>query len=300
MSLVLGNIKILAILRLYFINNVLRINKIETSFKLIIKEIMKAFKFLLLALLISHAGLGQVKKTVAPPKKTVGPPKKGGMPQPKKVTIEDQFKRYLVTEDTVLARKIIQSKDSIYGFYCLAIFAEEPEEKITYFTKFIDMNPKAGLSKAYLNRGASYFFSEKYELSLADFDKAVHLDPSEKYAFYFRGSAYDALDQEENAILDFNQAIKMQPTFMMAYQMRGSCFINKDDYKSALVDLNKVIAAEPYNDQAYLLRGIAYDGAEEYNLAIADWKEAKKLNKENSEATSDLIDKAKVKMKNKK
>lgn len=262
-------------------------------------QILKPVTILLLALLIAHAGIAQVKKTVPPVKKTVGPPNKGGKPQPKKQTPEDQFKRYLVTEDTVLARMII-NKDTLYGFYCKAVLAEEPEEKIIYFTKFIDLNPPVGLSKAYLNRGASYFFSEKYDLSLIDFDKSIALDPKEKYAFYFRGSAYDALDQEDKAILDFNQAIKILPTFNLAFLMRGSCYINKQDYKSALADLNVVLKSDPYNDQAYLLRGKAYVGAEEYNLGIADYKEAKKLNKENSEEASQLIEEAKEKSKGKK
>jgi tetratricopeptide (TPR) repeat protein len=270
---------------------------------------MKQIKFLLLALLISQTGLGQVKpgaapakKPVAPVKKSSAPPRKPGMAPAKKTTTEDMFKRYLVTEDTVLAGKIIQAKDSFsfYGFYCQAVLAEELEDKITYFTKFIDVNPKVGLAKAYLNRGAAYVFSEKYDLSLADFDKSISLDPKEKYAFHFRGLAYNALDQEDKAIQDFNQVIKMMPTFMLAYQMRGSCFLNTKDFKNALVDLNRVIKAEPYNDQAYLLRGMAYDGTEQYELAIADYKEAKKLNKDNSDTVSDLIGKTKEKMKGKK
>jgi tetratricopeptide (TPR) repeat protein len=256
------------------------------------KQIMRPLKFLILALLISQAGLGQVKKGVRPP----------GKPgtAPKKTTTEDLFKRYLTTEDTTLGRKIINAKDTVYSFYCQGIFADELEDKITYFTSFIDKNPKVGLSKAYLNRGAAYVFAKKFELSLADFDKSIALDPKEKYTYYFRGLAYDELDQEDNAILDFNQTIKMDPAFMMAYQMRGSCFVNKKDYKGALPDLNKVIGVEPFNDEAYMLRGRAYDGLEEYPMAIADWKEAKKLNKENSDEVSALTAQAKEKMKGKK
>jgi tetratricopeptide (TPR) repeat protein len=263
------------------------------------KQIIKTLHILFLILLISQVGVGQVKKPVVPPKKTVGPPKKGGV-QPKKMTTEDLFKRYLVTEDEALANTIIQSKDSLYGFYCRGILSEEVEEKAALFTKFIDLNPKVGLAKGYLNRGVAYVFSEKFDLAVADFDKAIALEPKEKYSYYFRGSAYHSLAQDDKAIPDFNEAIKLQPTFMMAYQMRGTSYIATKDFKSALADMNKVVAAEPMNDQGYLLRGMAYDGLEEYNLAINDWKEAKKLNKDNSETATELIDQAKLKMKNKK
>jgi tetratricopeptide (TPR) repeat protein len=256
--------------------------RIDTPF--IMKQIQRTLNILLLVLLIAHSGFGQVKKTM-PPKKP-GPPKKV-------VTIEDQFKTYLQTENEALAGTIIHKDSLFYGLYCQAILVEEPEEKIVLFTKFIDLNPKVGLAKAYLNRGAAYVFSEKYQESLPDFGKAVSLDPKEKFSYYFRGIAYHSLGQQDSALKDLNQTIKMQPSFAMAYLMRGSTYIKMKNFKSALADLNVVVKSDPFNDQGYLFRGMAYEGLELYDQAIADWKEAKKLNKENSDTVHDLINRAK-------
>jgi tetratricopeptide (TPR) repeat protein len=248
------------------------------------KQTLKTFNILLFALFISLTAFGQVKKSV-PPKKP-GPPKKA-------VTIEEQFITYLKTENEALAGTIIHKDSLYYGLYCQGILTEDAEEKISLFTKFIDLNPKVGLAKAYLNRGAAYVFSEKYEESLPDFNKAVSLDPKEKFSFYFRGIAYHSLGQQDSALKDLNQTIKMQPTFVMAYLMRGSTYIKMKNFKSALADLNTLIKSDPFNDQGYINRGLAYEGLEQYDLAIADWKEAKKLNKENSDITHELINRAK-------
>lgn len=220
--------------------------------------------------------------------------------QTQKLTTEDLFKRYLVSEDEVIAKTIINSKDGLYSVFCQGALTEDLTEKANLFTSFIQQNPKYGLAKAHMNRGICHSLSEKYDLAIADFDKSIELDAKEPYAYYFRGESYASLNKYDKAIEDYTTAIKMQPNFVLAYYMRGLSSFSQKNNDNALTDLSKVLELDKNNDQAFMIRGLVYDANGEYKKAIADWKESKKINKENSKDLDDLIEKANKKMKEKK
>lgn len=220
--------------------------------------------------------------------------------QSQKLTTEDMFKRYLVSEDESIATLIINSKDGLYSLFCQGTMTEDLTEKINLYTKFIQQNPKYGLANAYLDRGIAYGLSEKYEAALADYDKSIELDANEPYAYYFKGEAYASLEKYDKAIENYSLAIKMQPNFVFAYHLRGISYLSQKDYKNAFTDFTKVIELDKNYDQALLMRGVVYDEWGEYKKAIADWKEAKKINKDNIKDSDELIEKANKKMKEKK
>lgn len=213
---------------------------------------------------------------------------------------ESTFSRYLESEDENLAQTIVKSKDGTYSLYCQAALSEDLNERMNLFTKFIQLNPKLGMAKAYLNRGVIYTMTEKYDSALSDYNKSIELDPKEPYAYYFRGQAYASLEQHDKAITEYGQAIKLQPGLYLAYHMRGISFLSKENYKDALSDFNKVIELRKNYDPAYLMRGLAYENSGDYKSAIADYKEAKKLNKDNTENADARIEKASKKMKEQK
>jgi tetratricopeptide (TPR) repeat protein len=220
--------------------------------------------------------------------------------QTQKLTTEDIFNRYLISEDESIAKTIINSRDGLYSVFCQGMLTEDPIQKIQLFTKFIQLNPNRGLSKAYLYRGTAYTLSEKYDSALLDYNECIRLDTTEPYAFYFRGESYAQLDKYDEAIEDYSHAIEMKSTFMLAYFMRGLSFLSKEDYTNALTDFNKTTALNKKYDKAYLMRGIVFNTMGDYKKAIANWKEAKKINKDNSADVDELIEQANKKMKEKK
>ena len=56
---------------------------------------------------------------------------------------------------------------------------------------------------AYNNRGLAYSELEKYPEAIADFTKAIKLDPKDADAYYNRGIAYKALGKTKKAETDF-------------------------------------------------------------------------------------------------
>ena len=59
--------------------------------------------------------------------------------------------------------------------------------------------------------------SKDPELSFADFQKAVELDPDNADIYHHRGQVHLLIDATNKAIVDFTKASSLQPNFAVAY-----------------------------------------------------------------------------------
>jgi tetratricopeptide (TPR) repeat protein len=71
--------------------------------------------------------------------------------------------------------------------------------------------PNAGDTQAYAARGQALAKSGKTEEALAEFERALALDPYNVQALYGRGLIYQADKQHEQAIADFSAANGLTP-----------------------------------------------------------------------------------------
>jgi tetratricopeptide (TPR) repeat protein len=78
---------------------------------------------------------------------------------------------------------------------------------IATFTKVLAAYPDD--VQDYLSRGATYIVTGKTDLGLADYDKAVALEP--KHSYVMRAIAYDRLKKYELALADCEAALKLSP-----------------------------------------------------------------------------------------
>src|SRR5450432_1455196 len=69
-----------------------------------------------------------------------------------------------------------------------------------------DSNPPLQ-SRALVNRANAYVARGQPDRAIADFDRAVMLDPKNSIAFAARGAYYQAQGESDLALSDFNQAI---------------------------------------------------------------------------------------------
>ncbi|HEY9610345.1 tetratricopeptide repeat protein, partial [Allocoleopsis sp.] len=81
-----------------------------------------------------------------------------------------------------------------------------------------------------------------HDAALADYEKAISLNPNSARAFYNRGLTRNRLNQHQSAIQDYSEAIRLQPTFAEAFYNRGLSRFNLKNYKEAIDDLNKAAA----------------------------------------------------------
>ena len=150
---------------------------------------------------------------------------------------------------------------------------------IADYTKAIQIDPK--YADAYYNRGNVYSKQKgDYDAAIADYNKAIRIDPkSPKSADVYsnRGTTYENKGDHDAAITDFNKAIQIKPDDAVAYNNRGNAYDEKGDHDAAIADYNKAIQIKPDYAEAYYNRGIAYADKGDYDAAISDYTKAIKI-----------------------
>ena len=74
---------------------------------------------------------------------------------------------------------------------------------------------------------------------MADFNRALALDPNNAYLLYNRGTLYAQQQEYQKAIEDFTRAIAIDANLAEAYYNRGICAINIKQNEAAVRDLGK-------------------------------------------------------------
>jgi len=92
--------------------------------------------------------------------------------------------------------------------------------------------------------------------AIADYNKAIELNPSYTNAYNNRGNAKHTLEDYYGAITDYNKSIEIDPNDAVAYYNRGNSKNKLKDYNGSITDFNKAIELEPDLASAYNNRGV--------------------------------------------
>ena len=81
---------------------------------------------------------------------------------------------------------------------------------------------------SYLLRGHSKYEREDYQGAIAEYNKAIEINPNHADAYYFRGLAKRSrlVEDYRGAIADFNKSIEIDPNHADAYYFRGGAKIS--------------------------------------------------------------------------
>ena len=148
---------------------------------------------------------------------------------------------------------------------------------IADYNRAIELDPK--LAIAYNNRGNAEKAKGDLSGAIADYNRAIELDPKHASAYYNRGNVKDAKGDLDGAIADFNLAIELDPKDADSYTNRGRCKEAKGDLDSAIADYNRAIELDPKLAIAYNNRGNAKEAKGDLDGAIADFKRATELDR---------------------
>jgi tetratricopeptide (TPR) repeat protein len=77
-------------------------------------------------------------------------------------------------------------------------------------------------------------------------------------AYFTRGLAHAERGDLEAAIADFSKAIDLDPKAAAAYNNRGTAYADKGNFSAALADFFRAIELNPKNAAAYYLRGLVH------------------------------------------
>ena len=89
------------------------------------------------------------------------------------------------------------------------------------------------LETQYLNQGVEKHKAGNYQGAIADWSKAIEINPQNAIAYNNRGSAKDDLGDHQGAITDYTKAIGIDPQNANAYINRSKARLNLGDNKGA-------------------------------------------------------------------
>lgn len=132
-------------------------------------------------------------------------------------------------------------------------------------------------------------FLSKPEAAIADYNKALELDPNNKYIYLRRAESFDKLEKYSEALADFDRAIELLENFhgttadlsdieyfirVHFYGARAEFYWRRKNYAAALEDLNQAVGVVPYEKKTYYERGVFYWNIGEKKKAKANFIQA--------------------------
>ena len=78
---------------------------------------------------------------------------------------------------------------------------------------------------------------KQHQEAIADYDKAIELNPKYFNAYYNRGTAKDGLKQYKESIADYDKAIELDPKYFDAYYNRGFAYLELAQKKKKLLKI---------------------------------------------------------------
>jgi len=129
----------------------------------------------------------------------------------------------------------------------------DPDRRIRGCTQVIERGERESRedrSFAYTNRGNAYDDKGEVDRAIADYTKAIALDPNYAIAYTNRGAAYYSKGEVDRAIADFDETIKRNPNYAITYTNRGYAYEKKGDKDQAIADFRKALEINPSTQDA--------------------------------------------------
>jgi len=141
----------------------------------------------------------------------------------------------------------------------------------------IDLIQSDSRQTVHRNRGDAYFWGKgDKERAIADYTRAIELEPGEAIAYSRRGAVFEAKGDSDRAVIDYTKAIALEVDPKKApFYARAMIYLKKGQYDLAASDFTKTIEVNP--SEGYARRASAYLKAGKPAQALPDAEHALKL-----------------------
>jgi Tfp pilus assembly protein PilF len=132
---------------------------------------------------------------------------------------------------------------------------------------------------AYYNRGMAFGKMGRPDQAIADFDRAIALNPSYYEAYNNRGLAFEKMGRPDMAIKDLEMSIMaVHSSSPEAYDNLGKLYRKTGQLDKAIRQYDKAIALNPSYYEAYYDRAIVFEKTGRTDKAVEDYNKAISLN----------------------
>ena len=131
-----------------------------------------------------------------------------------------------------------------------------------------------------VNRGIEKGKEGDLDGAIADFDRAIEVDPKDDAPYFNRAQAKWQKKDVPGAIADYTRAIELGSQNPAAYNNRGNARSDNNDRDGAIADYTRAIELKPDYARAYYNRAVTKRAKGDVTGAEADFKTAAKLDPE--------------------
>jgi tetratricopeptide (TPR) repeat protein len=131
-----------------------------------------------------------------------------------------------------------------------------------------------------VNRGIEKAKNGDLDGAIADFNRAIELNPKDDAPYYNRAQAKRLKKEVAGAIADYTRAIELGSKNPAAYNNRGNARSENNDRDGAIADYTRAIELKPDYARAYYNRAVLKKEKGDATGAGADFKMAHKLDPE--------------------
>jgi tetratricopeptide (TPR) repeat protein len=149
------------------------------------------------------------------------------------------------------------------------------------FSAFI-LTAAAQNSKKYFKTGQEFIESGNYQDAVAQFSKAIELDPQNTDMYLARARAYVKLNQLQEALDDCNRAKVFSPKNDDIFSLAGEISLEMKKYEDALANLNTATGLNKRSHDPYQYKTQALIELEKYETAMGAIDTALLIEKNNS------------------
>ena len=110
--------------------------------------------------------------------------------------------------------------------------------------------------------------------AVANYDKAIALDPASWVAHINRGNALRLKTDPKGAIAEYDIALGLKPDLNAALRGRATARQMQGDLRGAVADASAALRIDPHDAEALLTRGTAFRLLGDADKALADYEEA--------------------------
>jgi len=151
----------------------------------------------------------------------------------------------------------------------------ETEHAMADFNKAIAIDPHCG--KAYIGRNRLYQFMRKWPLAFSELQTAAKMAAPEIGidAMYESAFLHKELQQNSEALAEYGKVLKSgllsKKRLACAFMQRGEVNLRMKKPEAATSDFSAALKSDPKLQHAYLLRARLYFSAKKFNQALADY-----------------------------
>jgi hypothetical protein len=153
------------------------------------------------------------------------------------------------------------------------------EAALANYQRAIDLDPLNGA--ALCNRGVVLMAVGRLEDALTSLQRAHHADPADPIAMYNIGLAQIALNDRSAALVSLGKAIALNPDYFDVYLSRASLYEQEKKLDAALTDLDRACSLRPDISVAYLRRANVLAQLKRWREALKDYDRTLELEQRN-------------------